>query len=90
MEDYKYDIAECDVHDKESLVAFRKKRTEWLYWLDGGPDHGVWRQINSLLWRDAVFRLINESRGLAIRSNTTSCALNGLGLSIAAMLLHKY
>jgi hypothetical protein len=64
---YAYPVDACDVTDKEALESFRLKREEWLYLMEGDPDHAVWKQINAMLWNDAVFRTVNEARRLGRR-----------------------
>ncbi|PWE50410.1 hypothetical protein DEM26_05650 [Thioclava sp. NG1] len=63
--DYQYGLEDCDVLDRDSLKAFRAKRDEWLYWLEHDEHHAISKQITGMLWSDAVFRLINESRKFA-------------------------
>ena len=60
--DYQYSPAECDVRSRTALEAFRAKRDEWLHWIHHDQHHAISRQISGMLWSDAVFRLINESR----------------------------
>ncbi|MDX9861950.1 MAG: hypothetical protein RBS99_13650, partial [Rhodospirillales bacterium] len=74
---YQYSIDECDVLDKPLLVEFRAKREKWISWLKGAEPHSVWTQINTMMWNDAVFRTVNESRGLAARFGSPSAVLNG-------------
>lgn len=79
MSDSKYDypVEACDVSDPERLRLYREKRSEWLYLMNDDPDHAVWRQITTMLWNDAVFRMTNEARRLAIEGKRASAALNG-------------
>lgn len=73
---YTYALEDCDIVDKVALVAYRNKRTEWLHLLNGKDDHAVWRQITSMLWNDAVFRLANESRRLSRSAGYPSSSRN--------------
>lgn len=75
--EYDYPTSECDVADKKTLKKYREKRSQWLLWLKGDPDHSVWVQIETMLWNDAIFRLINESRRIAHKTGEPSSALNG-------------
>ena len=79
---YQYEIAQCDVVDKEKLERYRVKRSGWLHLLDGDQEHAVWKQIAVMLWNDAVFRVINESRGLASDRGYQSAARNGMPASL--------
>lgn len=72
------ELADCDVVDRELLPRFIAKRTEWLHQLEGDAEHGIWAQITAMLWDDAAFRAINESRRLAAARGGASAALNRL------------
>ncbi|MEL7470857.1 MAG: hypothetical protein AAFN27_20565 [Pseudomonadota bacterium] len=63
--DYQFSVDECDVRDTSRLVEFRAKRDEWLHWLRHDELHAISKQISSMLWSDAVFRLVNGSRKAA-------------------------
>lgn len=62
---YDFTTDRCDVRDTSRLTEFRAKRDEWLHWLLHDELHAISKQISSMLWSDAVFRLINQSRKLA-------------------------
>jgi hypothetical protein len=79
---YEYGVDRCDVQDKEKLRQYRRQRTEWLHLLNGDPVHSIWRQISTMLWNDAVFRVVNESRGLASERGYRSAARNGMLASL--------
>lgn len=75
--EFKISVDECDVEDNERLIEYRAKRIEWLQWLRlDGDEHAIWRQIYGMLWNDALFRTINESRRIA-KEVGESAALNG-------------
>lgn len=74
--EFSYPTGDCDVVDKEKLDEYRKKRTEWLYILNGDPDHAIWKQISTMLWNDAIFRMVNESRRLSALADYKSSARN--------------
>lgn len=61
-----YDYAEedCDVSDRGALAEFRRKRIEWIAWLADG-DNSIWRQINTMIWSDRLYWMINESRRIS-------------------------
>lgn len=74
---YKYSIGDCDVQNQSLLIEYRKKRSVWVDWLMLDGHHNIWDQFNELVLNDAVFRSVNESRGLASEASPSS-ALNGL------------
>ncbi len=74
---YEYSNEDCAVSDKAKLVEYRRKRSEWLYLLNGDPDHAVWTQIAAMLWNHAVFRMVNEARRLSSQAGYQSSARNG-------------
>lgn len=76
MENDNYPTGQCDVKDKTSLAEYFTKRKIWLVWLRGDPDHSILRQIYTMLLNDAIFRLINESRRIALENKRSSCILN--------------
>lgn len=76
--DYQYGPDECDVLDRDSLKAFRAKRDEWLHWLEHDEHHAISKQITGMLWSDAVFRLINESRKFAHEAGGGYCTQSGI------------
>tara|TARA_R110002124_G_scaffold115326_2_gene271120 strand:- start:3474 stop:4448 length:975 start_codon:yes stop_codon:yes gene_type:complete len=76
--DYRYRVDECDVHDKDALQAFRAKRDEWMHWLHHDEHHAISGQIAGMLWSDAVFRLINESRKFAHEAGGSYSTQSGI------------
>ena len=56
--DYRIPVDECDVHDRTNFAAFRTKRSEWLDLLERDTEHSISAQLSSLVWQDAVFRLL--------------------------------
>lgn len=75
---YSYDIDDCDVVDKGALKRFRDRRAKWINWLQGDDLHSVWSQIHTMMWNDAVFQAVNESRRLASEIGNPAATLNGL------------
>lgn len=73
---YKYLIDQCEVSDKSNLEVYRQKRSEWLYMLNGDPDHAIWRQITTMLWNDAVFRMVLDTRKFSSEAGYQSSAQN--------------
>ena len=74
---YRYPIEECNVEDLDALKTFRAKRDEWMSWLSGEDQHSIMNQIASMIWNDAVFRIINESRRLGAAALTAHAANSG-------------
>lgn len=72
---YRVAVDACDVEDRPNLNEYRAKRVEWLEWLSYDEEHAIWRQIRSMLWNDAVFRTINETRRI-MKDTGGSAALN--------------
>ena len=69
---------EYDVQDKTALIEFCSKRNEWLNWLVGRDQHSIRNQIVEMNWTYIIFRIINESRVLAIHGEQFSSSLNPL------------
>ncbi len=78
MSSYEYDLDQCDVRCKECLKQFRKKRDEWLDWLENDSEHAISKQITQMLWSDAAFRLFNLSRKYASENGSAFSTLNGV------------
>jgi hypothetical protein len=74
--EYRYQLADCDVLDRGALERYRAKRDGWMRELSGDPEHSVYRQITSMLWNDRVFRTVNDARRLAHERGGRSSALN--------------
>lgn len=74
---YRFREDQCDVSDRVKLSQYRTKRSEWMNWLTGDEEHAIWKQIYRMLWSDAVFRTINESRHI-VQESGASAALNGM------------
>lgn len=70
-----FDLCSCDVEDKEKLALFRTRRTYWKKLLMD-DDFSIDNQVSNLLWKDAIFRSLNEARGLNAKSNRGKAALN--------------
>jgi hypothetical protein len=69
---YRFAAEKCDVQDHAKLLAFREKRAEWVALLEQNPLHSVSRQLSSLVWQDAVFRLFHEANRLGNRGPSTA------------------
>lgn len=67
-----YSFDECDVHDRLGLVEYRRKRLQWLSWLQGDPHHSISGQLYRLMRHDAAFRLFNEARRFSTPEKPTS------------------
>jgi hypothetical protein len=74
---YQFEISDCDVRDKEHLAKFREERERWIYLLRHDEHHSVFGQIYKMCWNDAVFRLVNESRGIASNAGGNFAATTG-------------
>jgi hypothetical protein len=59
-EEYKYMIAQCEVHNKDALVAFREKRQVWLTWLETDEHHAIWQVLWSMVSHDVTYRIFVE------------------------------
>lgn len=69
------------------LMRFREKRDEWLLWLENDEHHAISKQILEMLWSDAVFRLINNSRKYAQKAGGGFATQSGV---IASALTRGY
>ncbi|MCA3265382.1 MAG: hypothetical protein ING19_04865 [Azospirillum sp.] len=76
---YKFSVADCDVIDKANLELFRQERDTWLALFEDDPAHNVRSQINELMWTDAVFRALNQMRGLGSESQPTGSHNRAIG-----------
>lgn len=75
---FQCEIDSCDVDDKSQLIQYRKKRCEWLNQLTGDTNHAICEQISAMLWNNAMFQMINESRRLSgLEKGYKSSAQNG-------------
>ena len=75
--DYTYPIEECDILDREKGEAFRRKRQQWMEWLNGEDPHSISRQIYSMLWDHALFCTVNELRKIAATEPENGVGFNG-------------
>jgi len=69
----------CDVKDTRKLIAYRKKRQEWLSWynLDQTEPHSIEQQIFSMIFMDMAYRVLSKARG-ATAGEATVAASAGL------------
>lgn len=77
MVEYRYPICDCDVRDRERLEQYRRKRNEWIDLFEK-DENSVCSQLQAMLWHQAVFHVVNESRRLAHASGKRSASLNGM------------
>lgn len=61
--DFKCDIRECDVRSKKQLQVYRQTLLRWHKWMFD-QRKGIWVIIQQLLLNDAIFRMINQARGM--------------------------
>lgn len=71
-------LGACDVEDKDSLKQFRRKRAEWLDWIDGGDRHDISTQLWLMTRSYIAFRIMNEARRLVFQKNIESPIRNNL------------
>lgn len=57
-EGYQYSIEQCEVEDKESLMAFRQMRRKWLGWLKDDDHHAISTSISNIVWNDVAYRIL--------------------------------
>jgi hypothetical protein len=76
---YEYLPEDCDVADRERLVAYRAKRSEWLRLLDDDPQHSISKQLSAMQWNDVAYRCFNEARRFASAAQPTSAVAPMLG-----------
>jgi hypothetical protein len=76
VDSYQIPLHECDVLDKDLLILYRDKRRSWRDLIFADDSHAIVKQINLMSWSYAVFRVINETRRIAVQSKRPSAALN--------------
>ena len=59
---FSYGVADCDVVDKDKLIAFRKKLEEWNHLFNGADAHSIAGQFGDMMWMDAAWRIANQAR----------------------------
>jgi HEPN superfamily AbiU2-like protein len=62
----------------KELENLKAKREEWLNRINAEDRNSIQRQICSMIWDAAVFRVINESRRLANNAKEGGVELNGM------------
>lgn len=76
----------CDVHDRESLRAYRVRAEKWWRWLKTDSHHALWPQIYSMVLEDMTFRTLATAADLDKESVLHSPILaRGLLQGYAAM-----
>lgn len=66
-----------EVINQERLKEYHSKRETWLSYFDDDDHHAIWKQIWDLLWRDHIFRVVNEARKIASENADGSVGFNG-------------
>lgn len=56
--DFKFNVADCDVKDKETLQEYRQKRNQWVNWLEHDESHAILPLIHNMAWNDVAFRFL--------------------------------
>jgi hypothetical protein len=51
---------------------FEQLRERWIGWLKGDPVQSIWKQIYGMIWDDATFRSINETRSYTTGGSSLS------------------
>lgn len=64
--------------DTPEFHKFQAKREQWIECLSGDDQHSVTRQIWTILWNAAAFRVINEARRIAVPTDDGDIPLNGM------------
>lgn len=76
-----FDRRSCDVEDKEKLALFRNRRSYWKRLLLD-DDFSIDKQVMDLLWKDAIFRSLNEARKLRGKSSPGISGMNAALLNL--------
>lgn len=76
---WKYPIADCDVYDREKLVAYRACAASWHDLLFGDEQHAIGIQFNDMMWQDAAWRVANEARRFTSEDGPTAAIAPILG-----------
>jgi hypothetical protein len=66
-----------DVVEPARFEQFRKKRLEWLSWLNGDDSHSIWKQVSALLWDYVLFLTLNDLRNDASQTHAEGVGFNG-------------
>ncbi len=74
---FKYPEDQCDVLDRANLTKYRELRTRMDEYFNSDKHHPIWSQISSLLWRDGIFRVVNEARRAASENPSPDIGVNG-------------
>lgn len=88
---YKYPIDQCDVGDEGALERFRRKRHDWLMWLEDDEHHAIWQTLSQMVWREVSFsalsRIADSNPGSALNNPLiTEAVLDGhVALQILAV-----
>jgi hypothetical protein len=79
-------VSGCDVPDRPKLTEFRRLRDRWIRWFSDSTGPSIWGQVATMLWDDAVFRLVkamwvraSASRDPAVGVNRAVLGLIGRG-----------
>jgi hypothetical protein len=54
-------IDQCDVVNKDALVAYRSKAAKWHRWLRTDAHHAIWKQIYAMLLSDLTYRTLSAA-----------------------------
>lgn len=61
---YTSSVQDCDVKDRDKLVAYRAKRDQWLQWYELAKDepNSIQQQIFSMIFIDLAYRTLTQPR----------------------------
>jgi hypothetical protein len=85
---FKIPADSCDVVNKEKLVQYRAKYTEWMKWYEhtDSEPNSIERQINVMLFNDLTYRAITSVRSAA----TAEVPISAVSGTLAYLLDHGY
>lgn len=76
---YLHSVEDCDVVDRERLMAFRERGAVWHELLHGDELHSISSQFSDMMWQDAAWRCANEARRYSAEGGPTAAVTPILG-----------
>lgn len=73
-----FDLDGYDVDDKVKLIDFWINLGKWRRWYSAKDNHSICHQINTMMWYDAIFRIINEARRIREVEQSKETGFNGM------------
>jgi hypothetical protein len=85
---FKIAVGSCDVNDKQRLVRYRQKWTQWMTWYEHSESepNSIESQIQRMLFNDFTYRAIVSVRG----SENPDLAISARSATLAYLLDHGY